>query len=509
MNEKKTRRKIEFGDFQTPPPLARKVSLLLQELGCAPSSALEPTCGKGSFITASLETFSSLKKVVGVDINPDYIKFIVEKFKNDSRVDIQESDFFNTDWDDILKTLPAPLLVLGNPPWVTNSELATISSKNLPLKKNFRNHSGIDAITGSSNFDISEWMLLKIFGWARNRKAMVAMLCKTSVARKVLFNEWKNNLSSGTAKIFVIDALSDFGASVDACLLVYDFRNFGGKKCTVFSELSTSSATTSFGYEDNQLIASIDLYKKWAFLQNKVSNKNFMWRSGIKHDASKIMELKRVADGYINNLGEQFDIEEIFIYPMMKSSDVAKGTLPTRFMLVPQHFIGEETKHIQSLAPKTWEYFSKHRYYFDRRKSSIYKNKPLFSIFGVGNYSFSLWKVAISGLYKKIQFHVVGPYEGKPVVLDDTCYFLACQSEEEAKLIASLLNSKTAIEFFSSFIFWDSKRPITAKILKKLNLITLAKSFQTHEIIPQKKCVEYFSKSEQLMLLEQRAIYGE
>ena len=509
MIENKTRRKIEFGDFQTPPSLAHKVSLLLEELGCTPLSALEPTCGGGSFIAASLEIFSSLKKVVGVDINPDYINFLVGKFENDSRVDVQKSDFFNTDWGEILDTLPDPLLIIGNPPWVTNSELASINSENIPLKKNFQNYSGIDAITGSSNFDISEWMLLKIFEWARDRKAMVAMLCKTSVARKVLFSEWKNNPISGTAKIFNIDALSNFGASVDACLLVYDLRNFGKKKCTVFSELSTSSKTTSFGYEDNQLIASIDLYKKWEFLQNKVSNKNFMWRSGIKHDASKVMELKRVGSGYINNLGEQIDIEETFVYPMLKSSDVAKGVLPTRFMLVPQHFIGEETKHIRSQAPKTWDYFSKHQDYFDRRKSSIYKNKPLYSIFGVGDYSFSPWKVAISGLYKKIKFHIVGPYENKPVVLDDTCYFLACKSEEEAKLIASLLNSKTSVEFFSSFIFWDSKRPITAKILKKLNLMALAKSFQTKEIIPQEKYIAYFSKPEQLMLLEQRATYGE
>ena len=508
MTEKKTRRKIEFGDFQTPPPLAHKVTLLLEELGCVPRSVLEPTCGEGSFIVASLEKFASIKKAVGVDINPTYTQLLREKVENDTRVEIYKSDFFHTDWSEILDSLPDPLLILGNPPWVTNSELASIDSVNLPAKKNVHNYAGIDAITGASNFDISEWMLLKVFSWARDRKAMVAMLCKTSVARKVLFNEWKDNANSGIAKAFSIDALSEFGASVDACLLVYDLRSSGKKKCAVFNELSTSSKTTSFGYEDNQLIASIDIYKKLKYLQNSVRNKNFIWRSGIKHDASKIMELKRIDSGYINNLGENVDIEETFLYPMLKSSDVAKGALPTRFMLVPQHFIGEETKHIQAHAPKTWDYFSKHQEYFDRRKSVIYKNKPLYSIFGVGNYSFSPWKVAISGLYKRIHFHVIAPYEGKPVVLDDTCYFLACQSKEEAKIIASLLNSKTSIEFFSSFIFWDSKRPITAKVLMKLNLLTLAKAFQRKEIIPQDKFLKYFSQPEQLMLLEEQATYG-
>jgi hypothetical protein len=53
VNDKKTRQKVEFGDFQTPLNLARKVCSLLQGLGYAPSSVLEPTCGEGNFIVAS------------------------------------------------------------------------------------------------------------------------------------------------------------------------------------------------------------------------------------------------------------------------------------------------------------------------------------------------------------------------------------------------------------------------------------------------------------------------
>jgi len=337
------------------------------------------------------------------------------------------------------------------------------------------------------------------------------MLCKTTVARKVLLHEWKNNSNSGKARIFLIDALADFGASVDACLLVYDSSDRGvAKTCEVFSELSTSSQITCFGYEKNQLIANVNFYKKWKHLQNSKDVNNFTWRSGIKHDCSKVMELKRVGDGYKNDLGELVDVEETFVYPMMKSSNVAKAfaSPPSRFMLVTQKFIGQETNFIKTIAPKTWKYLSEHRKCFDRRKSSIYNNRPPFSIFGVGDYSFAPWKVAISGLYKKLHFVVIGPHEGKPVVLDDTCYFLACQSEEEAELIARLLNSEPANEFFSSFIFWDAKRPITAKILKKLNIMALAKVFLAREIIAEKSYREIFSKPEQLRLLEQRAVYG-
>jgi hypothetical protein len=144
-------------------------------------------------------------------------------------------------------------------------------------------------------------------------------------------------------------------------------------------------------------------------------------------------------------------------------------------MLVTQKVIGESTSTIKTNAPKTWAYLNKYRNYFDKRKSSIYKGRPPYSIFGVGDYSFAPWKVAISGLYKRLDFVVVGPHEGRPTVLDDTCYFLPCDSKEVAEFIAALLNSEIAQHFLHSFIFWDAKRPITAKILNKLNLYALAR----------------------------------
>jgi methylase of polypeptide subunit release factors len=503
MSNKKTQKKAEFGDFQTPLLLAKEVSLLIQELGCNPTSILEPTCGEGNFITASLSVFENATSVQGLDINPDYINTLHTKFGENPKVRIDQSNFFDTDWGKILNNLSDNLLIIGNPPWVTNSELSSLESNNLPQKVNFQNYSGLDAITGASNFDISEWMLIKIFEWVRTRNATVAMLCKTAVARKVLLHEWKNNPESCQAKIFLINAMADFGAAVDACLLVYNSTDEKMKVCDVYKELSTSSKIARFGYEKNQLIAQVDFYKKWKHLQRRKGEDNLTWRSGVKHDCSKVMELTRLGDKFVNNLGEHVDIEETFLYPMMKSSDVANGNLPSRYMVVTQKFVGQETNNIKSIAPRTWEYLLEHQQYFDRRKSSIYKNRPQFSIFGVGDYSFSDWKIAISGLYKRLNFIIIGPFGNKPVVLDDTCYFLACESSAEAKSIVTLLNSEPAREFFESFIFWDAKRPITAKVLQKLNIRALART-----IISDNSQLEIFSRPEQLRLLEQKAIYG-
>ncbi|HLQ43139.1 MAG TPA: hypothetical protein VK137_00300, partial [Planctomycetaceae bacterium] len=202
------------------------------------------------------------------------------------------------------------------------------------------------------------------------------------------------------------------------------------------------------------------------------------WRSGVKHDCSKVLELRREGDRFRNGLGELVSLEPQFVFPMLKSSDIAQGkTTTNRWMLVTQRSIGEDTSEIARTAPQTWDYLLRHAKLLDRRSSSIYRGRPRFSVFGVGEYTFTPWKVAISGFYKRLTFQLVGPAEGQPVVLDDTCYFLPCDSEEHARVISEMLNSEAAQQFLSAFAFWDSKRPITIDLLQRLDLAKLAEEF--------------------------------
>src|SRR5208282_6139109 len=74
------------------------------------------------------------------------------------------------------------------------------------------------------------------------------------------------------------------------------------------------------------------------------------------------------------------------------------------------------------------------------------------------------------GLYKTVRFRVVGPQHGRPVMLDDTCYFVPCESAEQASILAAILNEESCLSFFNSLIFLDSKRPVTKKVLQRLDL---------------------------------------
>ena len=228
------------------------------------------------------------------------------------------------------------------------------------------------------------------------------------------------------------------------------------------------------------LLADIAAYHRWKHL---CGHETLRWRSGIKHDCAKVMELYREGDKYRNGLAQMVEIEDVYVYPMLKSSSLAKGGQKTRnrFMLVTQKTVGEQTNRIEEEAPKTWAYLKSHADLFGRRASSIYRDRPAFSIFGVGDYSFAPWKVAISGFYKKLAFVPVGPVSGKPVVFDDTSYFLPCATRQQALFLAALLNSPVARSFFGAFVFWDGKRPITAELLRRLDLRRLAEELGVAE----------------------------
>lgn len=475
---KKTASVAEYGDFQTPPTLAAQVCKLIADRGLKPSSLLEPTCGVGNFLLAAMEQFPNVATGLGIDINAAYVRrtqdeLVARSFARKAKA-IHES-FFEVDWPNVLRELPEPILVLGNPPWVTNSALGALGSDNLPEKSNFQNYAGLEALTGKSNFDISEWMLIKLLEMLSGRRAALGMLCKTAVARKVLVHAWKNDISLADAEIHPIDAVGSFGAAVDACLLVCSLSPAShGRDCRVFRRLGEPVQTATIGFHDGQLVADVKAYERWRHLNGEELSK---WRSGVKHDCSKVMELRKEGEWYWNGLDEVVQLEDDYVFPMLKSSEITNGCTqePTRWMLVTQRAVGDETSVIRSLAPKTWAYLRSQGDLLDRRASSIYRNRPRFSVFGVGDYTFTPWKVAISGFYKKLHFAVVGPYADKPVVLDDTSYFLGCQSEQEASFIASILNSQPAQEFFSAFVFWDAKRPITIDMLRRLNLVALAR----------------------------------
>lgn len=468
MNTKK-----EYGDFQTPDHLAIRVVRLVDKLIGTPGMVIEPTAGLGSFLKAAAEQWGKGSDYLGYEINKSYVGIASENLRHYG-VRIFHRDFFSEDWGAIIsKASKKRLLVIGNPPWVTNSDLGLLGSGNHPEKSNFQGMRGVDASTGKSNFDIAECMLIRLIE-ELPPEGSVAMLCKTMTARKVLRHFWKKNEGRNNTMLFNINAKAEFNVAVDACLLFTTGILSNDRIATFYSDLDTSSSSTKFGFVDGDLVSDIDEYCRFKKLDG--GSPYYTWRSGIKHDASRVMEFTLDGKNLVNGFGETVDIEEDYVFPLLKSSDLGNGRTDIhRAVLVTQHHTGYNTEEIKYKAGKTWRYLVSHKDILDDRKSAIYNGRPRFSVFGIGPYSFSPWKIAISGLYKNISFVIVPPFNGRPVMVDDTCYSIPCRSRDEAELLFSLLTSEASLGFLSSLIFTDSKRPVTIDILRRISIERLAR----------------------------------
>ena len=66
-------RATEYGDFQTNLNLANTATKILVGKGSLPKIIIEPTCGKGNFILASLQHFESADKIYGIEIYKPYV----------------------------------------------------------------------------------------------------------------------------------------------------------------------------------------------------------------------------------------------------------------------------------------------------------------------------------------------------------------------------------------------------------------------------------------------------
>ncbi|SOD03648.1 hypothetical protein SAMN05216486_11614 [bacterium JGI 053] len=475
------RQKVEFGDFQTPDQLACRVCERLAQSGITPDVIIEPTCGSGSFVLAACHAFPHTQQVLGFDINATHLERLRSRLvgiASSGRVQTVAADFFAHDWESQIQRVPGELLVLGNLPWVTSSTQGVIKGENLPQKSNFLGFSGLDAVTGKANFDISEWMMLEVMRWFRGRTGTLAMLAKTSVARKIIQHAERQRYSVTDAYTVGIDAKKDFGASVDACLLVITFRGdvpppeyLDYRVYASFQDLSGRHV----GHRSNLGVSDLQSFERFSSLAGTSPQK---WRSGIKHDASSVMELVQTSRGWENGFGEIVDVEQEFVYPLMKGSEVGSGKgWRGKHVIVTQTVVGQPTGSIRERAPKTWAYLCRYADLLAARKSTIYAKNPQFSIFGVGNYTFLPWKIAICGLYKSFRFRLLGPVEGRPLMFDDTAYFVSFACPHEAEQVFNILTSEPALGFLSSLTFWDEKRPIKAGILNALDWSRLTEPF--------------------------------
>lgn len=488
IGEYKHKHKKEFGDFQTPQYFADEIcKFLLDDLHISPNIIIEPTCGIGSFINSSIKKFYA-KKIFGIELNNDYFNHVQKLITDNmskSEIKLYNEDIFKFNFSKITNFINKDdnLLVIGNPPWVTNSDLSSLNSTNAPQKTNFKNFKGLEAITGKGNFDITEYIIIMLLNVFKEYNATYALLCKSSVSRNLVKEISKLNLPISKIKTYEIDAKKIFNASCDAVLLYIETNNCRTKECDIYS-FEDKKKKKTFGWYNNKFISDIDSYKKTYAFDGECE---FEWRQGIKHDCSKIFELDTMDTCYMNANKEIVDIENNYVYPLFKSSDLKEYLINKnrKNVIVTQSYINQDTSIIEKKSPKLWKYLCKNANIINNRKSIIYKNSPQFAIFGIGEYSFAKYKVAVSGFYKQPIFSLLETT--KSAMLDDTCYFLGFNNLKDAQICTILLNSKIVQDFLQSIVFLDSKRPYTKDILMRIDISRICDYINYNQLIQYAK----------------------
>lgn len=419
--------RIVRGDFQTPIALARRC---LETIEGSFATIVEPTCGRGAWLRAAAERWPTARRL-GWELDPVYVT------EASTWGEIRCADAFAVDWAAEAARWARPVLIVGNPPWVTTGRQGRLGAENRPRKGNVGLR-GLDAVTGISNFDVAEWLMGTLVRAAPD--ATMAMLAKVSVGRRLLA------AGMSVAEIAPIDAPRWFGAAVDAGWIRVEP---GARRCRI--------GDRGLVVVDGQVVDEASVC--WAHL----AGSGPAWRSGVKHDAARILEL---TEGR-NALGEAVEVEPAWLWPLLKGGDVHAGRPATRRLLLPQRSLGEDTSALR--GTRVGAYLERHGAVLDGRRSRVYAGRPRFAVFGVGAYTFAPWKVAVAGLYPDARFRVVGPVDGRPVLLDDTCYFLPFAAEADAREAHRRLTSEAARAFLSGRI-QPGKRPITARLLRSLDL---------------------------------------
>ena len=249
---------------------------------------------------------------------------------------------------------PGPAAGGGQPPLDHRRRAGKLDSGNVPSKRNLKELPGIEARTGSSNFDIAEAVWIKLLEELTEEQPTIALLCKTSAA-PVLSSSSPTARGCRSRKPRSTRSTPRAGSAPRraACLLRVTLGGPVEKRQThvpVFATLDADqprAAGVLPGPADRRRDARLRV-------RVRPGNCPLTWRQGIKHDVAAVVELvaRRSRTRYRNRLGHEVDVEPQFVYPLLKGTDLRKPAAdrPRRVLIVTQQRIGQPTLVLEQSA---------------------------------------------------------------------------------------------------------------------------------------------------------------
>jgi len=211
--------------------------------------------------------------------------------------------------------------------------------------------------------------------------------------------------------------------------------------------------------------------------------------------------LKSLPNGnlYIENLPEaarkeipkiQSEVERDLVYPLLRGKDVERWkATPFEYIIVPHgpttgmEAFSDEIMKIN--YPKTFNYFLRMKSHIScRRTLKIFggSTKYWYSLFKIGKYTFSPYKVVWKEIAKDFVASVVSSIEdnflGKKNVLPDHKLMLTpCKSRSEASYLCAILNSCVARALVKSYAV---ETQISTHVLKYMKIPAFSEQNSVH-----------------------------
>ena len=243
----------------------------------------------------------------------------------------------------------------------------------------------------------------------------------------------------------------------------------------VFSGLGQLDPESIMGFGQGWLVANLMAYDKWTFADG---NCPMNWRQGLKHDAAGVMELVRETCLWVSGATVPAKTSTSSRISSIRFSkeliwQVRAAHAGARASSSHAGSPGRRYRAAGRAGPRLWGYLqSKTRDFLEPQIIDL--SRPTCICFSVlVPIVLPRYKVAISGLHKVPKFRAIGPVHGRPVMLDDTCYFLPCSTALEAAVLTALCNDPITLGFIASISFRDAKSPITKKLLQRLDFLAI------------------------------------
>ena len=539
--------RLQLGEYYTPRGVSELSVGELDVEDFESDTFLDPGCGSGIFLATVIDAKRDAlgdkldpdalvdvitDTVYGVDLNPVAVKSAKLSYLLsllpvlEDGVDRLELPVFLTDSlkltreDEIQfgsETLDLNVdHLVGNPPWITwgnlSEQVRDAWREKYVKQLDLLPHHGVETRLGHVNDDISVPFIWVCIHHYLDEDGDASFVLKRDImkgpAGRLLRTQRVNSRPVAVRHIHDFNRLRPFGDDVGVHSAIYTLsadsdpsfpiETDSWKKGSEQPQFTTAGAMrNTLENEQTEMVPVEEDDQSSSWVREDAESRalgecEHDIRHGVKDDATDVYSIDRV---------QLDELEHDHIYPYIKSKHVVKyGLFGHALHLVPIKKANEDNEtELKNNCPKTYEYLESNRQALEDRSSSWLDKGTFYNVFGLGEYTWSDYKLVWCRLGFKPHFAVVSTVDDedlgeKMVVPGDHFMFISTDDKYEAHFLCGLLNSSIYQKSIKG-IASEGKSSLSKTVISKLELPEYKESedskqlaelsMEAHEIVPE------------------------